>query len=288
MEYRMMAFPGFCKKAITLSYDDGINFDRRLIEIMVKNGLKGTFNINSGFLGCNEVLSADRQRVLPEELPALYEDNGMEIAVHGVKHLSLPRYDGAIQMKEVLDDREALEKMFGTVVKGMAYAMGAYDDDVVRRLKECGIEYARTVVSTEKFDIPTDWLRLPATCHHNNPRLMELLDQFLAGENSYQAKHFGPAPLLFYLWGHSYEFHDNDNWEVIEKFAEKAGGREDVWYATNGEIYEYVKAFEALRYSVSGEYIHNPSAIDVYLEYRGKQQLVPSGKTVKSNIPISG
>lgn len=288
MDYRMMAFPGFRKRALTLSYDDGVIFDRRLVEIMSQHGLKGTFNVNSMYIGRDDLFCAERRRVHVEELPDLYTKNGMEVAVHGVQHLSLPRYDSAIQLKEVLDDRAALENMFGLIVKGMAYAMGAFDDDVVRRLKECGIEYARTTVSTEKFDIPTDWLRLPATCHHNNPRLMELLDQFLADENDYLAKHFGPKPRLFYLWGHSYEFHDNDNWEVIEKFAEKAGGREEVWYATNGEIYEYVKAFEALRYSVSGEYIHNPSAIDVYLEYRGKQQLVPSGKTVKSNIPISG
>ena len=42
-----------------------------------------------------------------------------------------------------------------------------------------GVAYARTVKSTEKFDLPTDWLRLPATCHHNNPRLMELAKKFV-------------------------------------------------------------------------------------------------------------
>ena len=45
---------------------------------------------------------------------------------------------------------------------------------------------------------------------------------------------------MFYLWGHSYEFDENDNRDVIEKFAEFVGGRDDIWYATNIEIYDYV------------------------------------------------
>ena len=43
-----MRFPQGKKKALTLSYDDGVEQDVKLIEIMRKNGLKGTFNLNSG------------------------------------------------------------------------------------------------------------------------------------------------------------------------------------------------------------------------------------------------
>ena len=35
-------------KVVTLSYDDGVVQDIRLMEIMDKYGLKGTFNINTG------------------------------------------------------------------------------------------------------------------------------------------------------------------------------------------------------------------------------------------------
>ena len=87
--------------------------------------------------------------------------------------------------------------------------------------------------------------------------------------------------MLFYLWGHSYEFNDNDNWNVIEEFAEYIGNREEIWYATNGEIYDYVQAFNSLQFSANGAIIRNPSATDVYMCYRGKNVLVPAGKTVK-------
>lgn len=69
---------------------------------------------------------------------------------------------------------------------------------------------------------------------------------------------------MFYLWGHAYEFNNNDNWQVIEEFAKYMGGREDVWYATNGEIYDYAKAFESLQFSVDGKYVYNPSAQEVF------------------------
>lgn len=161
----------------------------------------------------------------------------------------------------------------------MAYANGSYDDKIIEILKSCGIKYARTVVSTEKFDLPTDWLKLPATCHHNNPKLMQLAKRFVeSGKQSYwwsnQAK-------LFYLCGHSYEFDNNDNWNIIEKFAEYVGGREDVWYATNGEIYNYLQAYDRLEFSMDGTLVYNPSFIDVCIDYFGKKITISAGKNMK-------
>ena len=36
------------KKAVTFSFDDGVMQDIRVIEILDKYGLKGTFNLNKG------------------------------------------------------------------------------------------------------------------------------------------------------------------------------------------------------------------------------------------------
>ena len=43
-----MRFPGGLAKALTFSYDDGVEQDIRLVEILDKYGMKGTFNLNSG------------------------------------------------------------------------------------------------------------------------------------------------------------------------------------------------------------------------------------------------
>ncbi len=273
MNYMFMRFPGFKSRALTLSYDDGAIYDKRLIDIMNKNGLKGTFNINSGFL----IDNAERE-LTNEQTVRLYLESGNEVAVHGKKHLYLTELPSAMAVDEILNDRIALEEMFGTIVSGMAYAYGSYNDRIVGILKDCGIEYARTVVSTERFDIPNDWLRLPATCHHENPRLMELARSFV--EDELVAK----RPKLFYLWGHSFEFNRNNNWNVIEEFAEYIGNRSDIWYATNIEVCKYVKAYDALCFSANGNIIYNPTATDIYLNYFDKEILVKAGETVKTNL----
>ncbi len=277
MKYSALRFPDFKYKAVTLSYDDDTIYDKKLVEIIDKYGLKCTFNLNSGLFGTNA-----RSMTLDEAV-ALFKGGKHEIAVHGVKHLSLAEFDKAIGLDDVLTDRKNLERIFGGVVDGMAYANGSYDDKVVDMLKNCGIKYSRTTVSTHKFDVPTDWLRLPATCHHIDDALPELTEEFLKDfppETHYVHK----RPKLFYLWGHAYEFNDSNNWNVIEDFCKKVGGREDVWYATNGEVYEYVKAFDNLVFSVSGDTIKNPSALDVYMNYYGTLVKIGAGETVRVEL----
>ena len=40
-------YPGGKHKALTMSYDDGKVFDRRLVEIFNKYGIKGTFHLTA-------------------------------------------------------------------------------------------------------------------------------------------------------------------------------------------------------------------------------------------------
>ena len=77
----------------------------------------------------------------------------------------------------------------------------------------------------------------------------------------------------------AYESDNNNNWDVIEKFAEYIGNRGDIWYATNIEIYNYAKAYESLITSYDRKIIYNPSAIDIWVFVDGKTLLVKSGKT---------
>lgn len=260
-----MRFPGGRVKALTLSYDDGVDQDIRLIDIMQKYGLKGTFNLNSGLYAAEGTVYKEgtiHRRMTRNQCLDLYLDSGMEIAVHGYTHPCLERLPINICAREVLKDRETLESDYGCIVRGMAYPFGSTSDEVIEVLKQCGIAYSRTTVSTEKFALPTDWLRMPATCHHNNPRLMEMAREFKENQSN-------KDPLLFYVWGHSYEFEEHNNWHVIEEFAEYIGGREDIWYATNIEIHDYIVAFNHLQFSTDVSKVYNPTAITLYFEYGG-------------------
>lgn len=282
MNSLFMRFPGGCPKALTLSYDDAVGEDVRLIEIMKKHGLKGTFNINSG----NRVTPEDQEAVNSkrkyafkttyDEVSKTYVQEGIEVAVHSKTHPFLETLPPAQVALEILDDRRALEEQFGTIVRGMAYPQGTYSDEVVSVLRSCGIVYSRAVKSTEKFDLPENWLVWQPTCHHTNKRLMEIAKSFL--ENPHNPPRH---PRLFYLWGHAYEFEQFNNWEVIEEFAELMGGHEDIWYATNIEIYDYVEAFKRLEWSVGMTMVHNPTAIPLYFCIHNTAYCVQPGETLK-------
>ena len=276
-----MQFPGGKTKALTLSYDDGVQQDIRMIEILDKYGIKCTFNINGSALIDEERTYPEGQvhrRMARKEAKEVYSkaiENGHEIAVHTYTHPFLDKLPAEMVAYEIVEDRKTLEDLFGTVIKGCAYPFGTTNDTVVEVLRNCGILYARTTVATKSFDIPTDWLRLPSTCHHNAPDLMTLVERFLNEIDRYN------RPKLFYLWGHTYEFEGNNNWEVIEKFAEAIGNRDDVWYANNMQIYDYVEAYRSLRFSSDGNIVYNPSAQTVWFSTTNINVKVAPGETVK-------
>ena len=156
----------------------------------------------------------------------------------------------------------------------MAYPYGHYNDTIVEIAKNCGIAYSRTTEVTNGFGLPTDWLRLKATCKHTSPRLDELSDKFLNQKVT-------TRPLLFYLWGHSFEFEQDNNWNVIENFAKKMGHRDDIWYATNIEIYDYIEAFRSLRFTADGGAVYNPTCIPLYVSvYKEKDIIIQPGQYV--------
>lgn len=128
-----------------------------------------------------------------------------------------------------------------------------------------GYHYARTMDTTRQFELPTDFLAWKGTCHHNDPQLMQLAERFCRGE------HFSLHTKLFYVWGHSYEFADDDNWSCIEGLCSTLNKQDsDIWFATNIEIFDYVTAFRRLEYGAEGSLVYNPSALSVSLRRGGK------------------
>lgn len=268
-----MCFPGGKQKSLTFSYDDGVFQDMRLVEIFDKFGLRGTFNLNGGLFSPEGTTKNAIHTRMPKSIcRELYKNH--EVALHGLTHPFLEQLPSAKCVNEILEDKKILEDMTGKIIRGMAYPYGTYNDKVVNALNACGVVYSRTTISTENFNLPTDWLRLPATCHHNNPRLMDLAKNFI-GETP-------PVypPKLFYVWGHSYEFDMNDNWNVIEEFADFLAGRNDVWYATNIEIYDYIDKYKKLIFNAAGNMCYNPTDTELFF-YEGKTVSVAPGETVR-------
>lgn len=270
-----MRFPGGKAKAMTFSYDDGVKADLRLLQVFEKYGLKGAFNLNSKLFDCeNWHGRMDEQTTINA-----FSGSGQEVALHGARHIFLDKVPLPEAIKEVVDNRAYLEEKFGKIVRGMAYAYNGFNADIKRVLADLGVAYARTTKSTFEFALPQDFLEWNPTCHHTDGQLEKLADKFFKSSPDGEFKH--REPWLFFVWGHSYEFDDDNNWQVIENLGKRAAECDDIWHATNIRVYEYIQAYKRLVFSLDGERVYNPSAIDVWIEIRGKVYKIASGATVQ-------
>lgn len=256
-------YPEGKKKALTFSYDDGQIYDRQLIEIWNRFGMKGTVHLNSNNINNEGFVTA-------QELASLYE--GHEIACHGAEHKNLPILSKQQMVIEIGRDRCALEKLTGTMIQGFSYAFGNYSEDIKKNTSLLGIKYARTVNSTGGFFPPVDFMEWHPTCHHNDSLLVQ-------GDDFLEVPDYIELPLM-YVWGHSFEFERQNNWKLMEEFAYKMSNKDDIWYATNIEIYKYLQAIRMLEYSADGTKVYNPTIIRVWIYINKNIIVVEPGQTV--------
>ncbi len=283
MAYRFMRYPGGKAKAVTFSYDDGNRADLRLAECCDKYGVKCTFNINTVCLP----EESGQGKISVEEIQQHLLDKGHEVAVHGHEHKA-PGISTPVEIiQDVLTCRLILEEKLGRIIRGMAYpdsgifitATTPYET-IRRNLEDLGIVYSRTLRGdNDDFRLPTDWFAWLPTAHHVNPNALKWAENFVKMDVNRQ---YGAAqyPRLYYLWGHSFEFDRANNWDLLEQLCEMLGGKEDTWYATNIEIYDYVQAYEALQFSANGKRVYNPTLQTVWFKLGSKDYSVAPGETL--------
>ncbi len=274
MDLISMLFPGGRSKAVTASFDDGVNADAKTLEIFRQHGMKATFNINSGFIGeGNRDQTETARPCFEDEAVKIYTDDSAEVATHGRFHKHYRCLPPSGIMEDMLRDRTELEKMFGRLVRGHAYPYGDATDEAVKIARMCGLVYGRTVNSTHRFGIPEDFLRWDPTCHQAEDEIFSLAESFVNEEPD-------RLPALFYFWAHSYEFYNNGSWDRLEKICAVLGDRDDIWYATNMEVYDYVSAFRSLVFSADTDRVYNPTLYDIWLRVNdgGRKIVAPSGK----------
>ena len=222
-------------KALTFSYDDGVKQDVRLIEILNKYNLKCTLNINSELLGTPNTLLLEgkeiaHDKVAPEDVKYIYD--GHEVAVHTLTHPRLTQHEADFITHQVEQDRLNLSELCGYEVIGMAYPCGDVnnDDRVAEVIKNTtGVKFARTITTTDNFDLQDNLYRFnPSVYHMDFDKMFELGEKFLALD--------AKEPQIFYIWGHSYEFDIHNTYDKFEEFCQMISGKSDIFYGTNKEI----------------------------------------------------
>ncbi len=230
------------KKILTFSFDDGVTQDERFIEILNEYRLKCTFNLNYGLLGCDGYLMINDKKINHTKLPCdkvkdIYK--GHEVASHTLTHPFLVDLEEKDVIYQVEEDRKSLSQLVGYNVRGFAYPGGGVNcNEFVANVleKSTGVEYGRTTIVTNDFDLQSDMYLFKPTIHllRDKERVLSLADEFLSLETD--------EIQLFYIWGHTYELDINDDWAFFESFCEKISGREDILYCTNIEAFDYIKS----------------------------------------------
>lgn len=263
----LMRWPGGKRYACTTSWDDGVEPDRRTIEILNKHGIKGTFNLNSSFLG-RKGNQPSRNVIPPDQIAAVYK--GHEVAIHGATHPWPSQIHPSTWLKDAIDDKQALEKLVGYVVRGAAWPFGDYSPVACDILRLAGIVHARTTRETKNFSIPEagTWLTWHPTCHYTN-----------ADNALWKSFMNRSIASLFYLWGHSYEPEEKSDWNLLEDWAAMAGAEKQIWHATNIHVYDYVEAWRSLAFSVERDVVYNPSCQTIWFAIGEQVYEAPAGQT---------
>lgn len=259
-----LRFPGGMPKCATFSFDDGLKRDERTVDILLENGQKGTFFLVSGYLDKYNNINTK------EDAKELYSQSGLEVANHSVTHRGLSTLSSSEQNTEVASAQAELKALFNTAPIGFAYPNGDSNLTDYSCLKNNGIKYARTAGFDKNLNLPKDWLHWEPTGQCIATHINKAFEDFIKIKQTTE-------PKLFYMWGHSYDFDNNNCWGTLEYICSTLAEQDNVWAATNGEVYNYCTAFDKLQ--VTDTNIHNASSTDLWFSYSLKIYKIKAGAT---------
>lgn len=199
-------------RIVTMSFDDGIQDDRRLVTLLNRYGCRATFFLNSAFDDETPPFQDEGATVYhlaPHEMQTLYQ--GHEIGAHTHSHPFLTALSDAEIRDQLRQNIDLLTKWFGVKPVGFAYTYGVYDERVIRLVKEQGFAYARTITNTHSF-VPqtTHLLELHPTVWLSDPNRDEIVHRFLQSQDDG----------ILHIWGHSYELTGHQKWDAFEQLLQ--------------------------------------------------------------------
>ena len=196
-------------KYFILSIDDGTVYDQKVIPILNRHHIKGTFNLNSGlddFVWYNEGRPV-RRLSLPNSLD-LY--NGHEVASHSLTHPHLTECGDDHVGYEVGVDKENLERIFGRPVTSFAFPFEDFDERIISRIRAIeGFTAIRVSEIDPSFRFPQDPYHIKITSLDVRQALA-LFPIFLQDEHAE----------LFVFVSHGYDFEFGDTYAELDQLCQ--------------------------------------------------------------------
>ena len=296
-------FPGWTRKSITFTIDDGsIPNDEIFLRIVKPRGIRGTFNLHC----------ASYPGYTTEDFRRLYD--GYEIANHCKNHPSAvpdgfePIFIDAVYDHETAEDGckyfyrdPSVEGLFWTKDSRNRHGKRKFakDEDYIRFIEESDAELEAVFGegSVGAFVWPYGEQKNTKVKEYLKSRdyyairktgsLMDSTGFSLPADRSEWSYNCGHLELLraaelyekypddgelkmFSFGVHSVDYVVNNRLGDLEEFAKKYGNRpEDFYYATNREIFEYADAVKCIE--ISDEKISNPTSIRLYIKIDGER-----------------
>ena len=327
-------YPGWVRKAATFSFDDGYynewyyagkydgskgarpkiimstSTEAKILKIMKDNGVKGTFNLVSDWVG----YSHGTDEAAKTELRTYYA--GQEVGSHSKSHPSDLRTKSEAEIiQEITESTSVLNDLMGYKPTAFAWPyngiLQSSNENAWAALEEEGYLFSRTTASALSETSNDNKI----TDHGFNATVTDssykLLRQFQAtGNTPALAKPDGNVAQkflnyeddgklkLWYTWGHSFDYvvdefgvglgssnygkgypvTDETKIAQFEGFCKLLGADDSIWKATNSEVIGYLAAMAKV--SVSGRTVTNASDRTIYITVDGVRKTQGPNTTI--------
>ncbi|MGI5171305.1 polysaccharide deacetylase family protein [Spirillospora sp. CA-253888] len=142
-ELRQAQEHGAARGLVGLTFDDGYaDFATRALPILTRFGFNATVFMVAGQIGGHNAWDEGPRKPLMslQQLRAVAA-RGIEVASHGMEHLSLPKATESQLRQELHESRATLEGLLDRPVTGFAYPYGHVSDREVGEVARAGYAY---------------------------------------------------------------------------------------------------------------------------------------------------
>jgi peptidoglycan-N-acetylglucosamine deacetylase len=235
------------ESCLTTSWDDGYPLDLRVVELLSKYNLKGTFYIP---------IHAEREVVTPQQMYSIAEQ--FEIGAHTINHTVLTKVDPTTAKTEIWKSKEILEQITGKECSVFCFPQGKYRLEHLSMAHEVGYIGVRTVelmsmaypkLRNGVWIMPTSVQVYPHTMQsyfknlikrsalQNGMNYLMCLNMNWMGITEKLLQRVIADGGVFHLWGHSWEIEELGLWDKLaDTFRLLSEHRNDIQPCFNSEV----------------------------------------------------
>lgn len=245
------------KIIVSTSWDDGNMLDYKLVSLLEKYNLSGTF------YPCKSTTRFDDRMI--KDIFLKYE-----VGAHTLTHSKLTEISINKAAEEIKKSKNWLEGIFEKEVNMFCYPYGLYDDQIKEAVEKVGFTGARTT-DNFRFDVGGDLFSIPVTLqvfpfpvfpskNHGykfmvyrnleyfrnikrlklSPLSMVSWSKLATASFDYAEQHSG----VWHIWGHSWEIERYNMWEDLETVFRYVANRPNCKYVNNSFLAAMIKPYQ--------------------------------------------